>query len=122
MGRCRCRHGGGNTVANAVSRCPFSFQSTENVVGPSPPSLLYADAPVLMWGRRIGQMPHPQNRGLCWAKICKLLEMDQTKVLHLLESPDALKAKVAEAMKVLRNVSQQEASNPTEQLADLALN
>ncbi|XP_051150085.1 polyadenylate-binding protein 2-like [Andrographis paniculata] len=32
-----------------------------------------------------------------------LLEMDQTEVLHLLESPEALKAKVAEAVDVLRN-------------------
>ncbi|CAI9765583.1 unnamed protein product [Fraxinus pennsylvanica] len=51
-----------------------------------------------------------------------LLEMDQTEVLHLLESPEALKAKVAEAMEVLRNVSQQQASIPVEQLASLALN
>ncbi|GLJ31441.1 hypothetical protein SUGI_0630950 [Cryptomeria japonica] len=36
-----------------------------------------------------------------------LLEMDHTEVLHLLESPQALKSKVAEAMEVLRNVSQQ---------------
>ncbi|GLJ31439.1 hypothetical protein SUGI_0630930 [Cryptomeria japonica] len=36
-----------------------------------------------------------------------LLEMDQTEVLHLLESPEALKPKVAEAMDVLRHVSQQ---------------
>ncbi|PKA54104.1 Polyadenylate-binding protein 2 [Apostasia shenzhenica] len=34
-----------------------------------------------------------------------LLEMDQTEVLHLLESPDALKAKVAEAMEVLQTVN-----------------
>ncbi|MBA0867807.1 hypothetical protein Goshw_004477 [Gossypium schwendimanii] len=32
-----------------------------------------------------------------------LLEMDQTEVLHLIESPDALKEKVAEAMAVLRD-------------------
>jgi polyadenylate-binding protein len=50
-----------------------------------------------------------------------LLEMDQTEVLHLLESPEALKAKVAEAMDVLRNVSQQ-ATGPAEQLAALSLN
>lgn len=31
-----------------------------------------------------------------------LLEMDQTEVLHLIESPDALKKKVAEAMEVFR--------------------
>ncbi|KAK4340217.1 hypothetical protein RND71_041679 [Anisodus tanguticus] len=51
-----------------------------------------------------------------------LLEMDQTEVLHLLESPEALKAKVAEAMEVLRNVSQQPSSNPADQLASLSLN
>ncbi|XP_073272715.1 polyadenylate-binding protein 2-like [Primulina huaijiensis] len=51
-----------------------------------------------------------------------LLEMDQTEVLHLLESPEALKAKVAEAMDVLRNVSQQQSSSPAEQLASLSLN
>lgn len=50
-----------------------------------------------------------------------LLEMDQTEVLHLLESPDALKAKVAEAMEVLRNVAQQ-ANSSADQLASLSLN
>ncbi|KAJ0989490.1 hypothetical protein J5N97_007846 [Dioscorea zingiberensis] len=49
-----------------------------------------------------------------------LLEMDQTEVLHLLESPEALNAKVAEAMEVLRNVSQKQrqTSAPTDQLAE----
>ncbi|KAL8141109.1 hypothetical protein V2J09_007130 [Rumex salicifolius] len=51
-----------------------------------------------------------------------LLEMDQTEVLHLLESPEALKAKVAEAMDVLRNVAQQQANSPADQLASLSLN
>ncbi|KAF6143957.1 hypothetical protein GIB67_017565 [Kingdonia uniflora] len=52
-----------------------------------------------------------------------LLEMDQPEVLHLLESPEALKAKVAEAMDVLRNVQQQQtSSNPADQLASLSLN
>ncbi|PIA56557.1 hypothetical protein AQUCO_00700715v1 [Aquilegia coerulea] len=52
-----------------------------------------------------------------------LLEMDQTEVLHLLESPEALKAKVAEAMEVLRNVAQQQQpGNPADQLASLSLN
>ena len=50
-----------------------------------------------------------------------LLEMDQTEVLHLLESPDALKAKVSEAMEVLRTVAQQQGSN-VDQLASLSLN
>ncbi|XVF61210.1 hypothetical protein PTKIN_Ptkin08bG0111900 [Pterospermum kingtungense] len=53
-----------------------------------------------------------------------LLEMDQTEVLHLLESPEALKAKVAEAMEVLRNVGpqQQQANSATDRLASLSLN
>ncbi|KAF9601690.1 hypothetical protein IFM89_022110 [Coptis chinensis] len=50
-----------------------------------------------------------------------LLEMDQPEVLHLLESPEALKAKVAEAMEVLRSVSQQP-SSPADQLSSLSLN
>lgn len=51
-----------------------------------------------------------------------LLEMDQTEVLHLLESPEALKAKVAEAMEVLKSVAQQQQSgNPVEQMANLSL-
>ncbi|KAL1221757.1 Polyadenylate-binding protein 2 [Cardamine amara subsp. amara] len=54
------------------------------------------------------------------AKVTRmLLEMDQTQVLHLLESPDALKAKVAEAMEVLRSVA---AGGTAEQLASLNLN
>uniref|UniRef100_A0A1J3GRT7 Polyadenylate-binding protein n=2 Tax=Noccaea caerulescens TaxID=107243 RepID=A0A1J3GRT7_NOCCA len=47
-----------------------------------------------------------------------LLEMDQTEVLHLLESPEALKSKVAEAMDVLRSVA---AGGTAEQLASLNL-
>ncbi|CAL0312136.1 unnamed protein product [Lupinus luteus] len=51
-----------------------------------------------------------------------LLEMDQTEVLHLLESPDALKAKVSEAMDVLRNVAQQQqAGSAADQLSSLSL-
>ena len=41
-----------------------------------------------------------------------LLEMHQTEVLHHLESPEAFKAKVAEAMEVLWSVAQQQANNP----------
>ena len=52
-----------------------------------------------------------------------LLEMDQTEVLHLLESPEALKAKVAEAMEVLRTVAaQQQINNQADQLGSLSLN
>ncbi|KAK9293101.1 hypothetical protein L1049_021086 [Liquidambar formosana] len=51
-----------------------------------------------------------------------LLEMDQTEVLHLLESPEALKAKVGEAMEALRNFAQHQAHSATDQLSSLSLN
>lgn len=41
-----------------------------------------------------------------------LLETDKTEVLHLLESSEALKAKVEEVMEVLRNAAQHQASRP----------
>lgn len=50
-----------------------------------------------------------------------LLEMDQTEVLHLLESPEALKAKVFEAMEVLKD-NANASGDPTNQLAGLSLN
>ncbi|KAK8558628.1 hypothetical protein V6N13_098276 [Hibiscus sabdariffa] len=53
-----------------------------------------------------------------------LLEMDQTEVLHLLESPEALKAKVAEAMEVLSTVAQQQQTGggaAADQLASLSI-
>ncbi|MCO5575490.1 hypothetical protein L7F22_029291 [Adiantum nelumboides] len=52
-----------------------------------------------------------------------LLEMDQPEVLHLIESPDALKAKVSEAMDVLRMAqSNGVPNNAIDQLASLSLN
>ncbi|KAL5991090.1 hypothetical protein ACLOJK_011996 [Asimina triloba] len=54
-------------------------------------------------------LPDEQRTMLGETKVTgMLLEMDQTEVLHLLESPEALKVKVAEAMDVLRNVAQQQ--------------
>ncbi|KAL5975102.1 hypothetical protein ACLOJK_031778 [Asimina triloba] len=51
-----------------------------------------------------------------------LLEMDQTEVLHLIESPDALKKKVAEAMDVLQKEKAQNADSDTaDQLGSLSL-
>ncbi|XP_047955782.1 polyadenylate-binding protein 3 [Salvia hispanica] len=47
-----------------------------------------------------------------------LLEMDQTEVLHLIESPDALKKKVVEAMNVLRLASS--GSDISDQLGSLS--
>ncbi|KAF6171005.1 hypothetical protein GIB67_028566 [Kingdonia uniflora] len=49
-----------------------------------------------------------------------LLEMDQTEVLHLLESPDALKKKVGEAMDVLQLATT--GSDAAEQVGSLSQN
>lgn len=49
-----------------------------------------------------------------------ILEMDQTEVLHLIEAPDALKKKVAEAMDVLHLNSS--GSDVGDQLGSLSLN
>ncbi|KAL7601791.1 hypothetical protein Lser_V15G24641 [Lactuca serriola] len=77
----------------------------------------------------LGESLYPlveQVEGESAAKVTgMLLEMDQTEVLHLLESPEALKAKVAEAMDVLRNVGghgQAGVGSPADQLAALSLN
>ncbi|KAI5441857.1 hypothetical protein KIW84_011061 [Lathyrus oleraceus] len=48
-----------------------------------------------------------------------LLVLDQPEVSHLIKSPDALKAKIAKAMDVLRIISQQ-SNSPTDQLASLS--
>lgn len=73
----------------------------------------------------LGEALYPQVDALepdSAAKVTgMLLEMDQTEVLHLLESPEALKAKVAEAIEVLRNVTQHQANNSADQLASLSL-
>lgn len=50
-----------------------------------------------------------------------LLEMDQTEVLHLIESPDALQKKVAEALEVLR-LAHVTGSDAADQLGSLSLN
>ncbi|MQM02597.1 hypothetical protein Taro_035355 [Colocasia esculenta] len=50
-----------------------------------------------------------------------LLEMDQTEVLHLVESPDALKKKVEEAMEVLR-MALTPGANAADQLGALSFN
>lgn len=50
-----------------------------------------------------------------------LLEMDQTEVLHLIESPDALKKKVGEAMEVL-HLSHAAGPDAADQLGSLSIN
>jgi len=49
-----------------------------------------------------------------------LLEMDQSEVIHLIESPDDLKIKVSEALRVLHEVAS--GSEVGDQLGSLSLN
>lgn len=75
----------------------------------------------------LGESLYPQVEQLepeAAAKVTgMLLEMDQTEVLHLLESPESLKSKVAEAMEVLRSAGsgQQLSGAITDRLESLSL-
>lgn len=85
-----------------------------------------ANAPPEQQRTMLGEVLYPLVEKIEHAGAAKvtgmLLEMDQPEVLHLIESPEALKTKVAEAVDVLRNVAQQQSNSPTDQLASLSLN
>lgn len=84
-----------------------------------------ANAPPQQQRTMLGEVLYPLVEQLEHGSAAKvtgmLLEMDQPEVLHLIESPEALKTKVVEAMDVLRTVAQQQSSSPTDQLASLSL-
>lgn len=50
-----------------------------------------------------------------------LLEMDQSEVIHLIESPEDLKMKVSEALRVLRDAAAP-GSEVSDQLGSFSLN
>ncbi|KAF6163790.1 hypothetical protein GIB67_012149 [Kingdonia uniflora] len=56
-------------------------------------------------GEKLCPLVDQLEHGMAGKVTGMLLELDQPKVLHLLESPKALKAKVSEAMEVLRNAA-----------------
>ncbi|CAN6217004.1 unnamed protein product [Urochloa humidicola] len=110
---------GGMPIRDAGVSQPVPIGALATALANAPP-----DQQRLMLGENlyplVDQLEHEQA-----AKVTgMLLEMDQTEVLHLLESPDALKAKVAEAMEVLRSAQhlQQTNASPEQQLANLSLN
>lgn len=106
---------GGLPIRDAVGQ-PMPIQALATAL---------ANAPLEQQRTMLGEALYPLVDALehdAAAKVTgMLLEMDQPEVLHLIESPDALKAKVSEAMDVLRNVAQQ-GNNPADQLASLSLN
>lgn len=67
---------------------------------------------MLLYLQMLGEHLYPlvecQEPQLAGKVTGMLLEMDQTEVLHLIESPDALKKKVDEAMEVLRGATNRE--------------
>ena len=75
-----------------------------------------ANAPTAQQKNMIGERLYPliyQSQPELAGKITgMLLEMDNSELLHLLESPDALRSKIAEALDVLKQ--HQSAAAPEE--------
>lgn len=74
----------------------------------------------MMLGEQLYPLVERIERNLAGKVTGMLLEMDQTEVLHLIESPEALKKKVAEAVEVL-HLAQATGSDAADQLASLSL-
>ncbi|QCD98980.1 polyadenylate-binding protein 2-like isoform X1 [Vigna unguiculata] len=106
---------GGLPIRDAVGQ-PMPIQALATALANAPP-----EQQRTMLGEALYPLVDQLEHDAAAKVTGMLLEMDQPEVLHLIESPDALKAKVAEAMDVLRNVTQQQ-TNPADQLASLSLN
>jgi len=114
-------------VPGGMLSVPYSRDASP---GPMPAGALatsLANAPIEQQRTMLGENLYPLVDQLEHEHAAKvtgmLLEMDQTEILHLLETPDALKSKVAEAMDVLRNVVAAQQGNATaDQLNSLTLN
>ncbi|XVF39895.1 hypothetical protein PTKIN_Ptkin01aG0069700 [Pterospermum kingtungense] len=105
---------GGMPLRDAGIGQPMPIQALATALANAPP-----DQQRMMLGESLYPLVERIERDSAAKVTGMLLEMDQTEVLHLLESPEALKAKVAEAMEVLRSVA---ANSPADQLASLSLN
>jgi len=73
-----------------------------------------------MLGEQLYPLVHQIEQEYAGKVTGMLLEMDQTEVLHLIESPDALQKKVGEAMEVLKLAST--GTDAADQLGSLSLN
>jgi polyadenylate-binding protein len=109
---------GGVPVANADTGVlqPLPISALASALASAPPEQQRA-----MLGEQLYPLVDALEHDFAGKVTGMLLEMDQTEVLHLIESPEALKAKVAEAMEVLR-MAQAVPSAPTDQLGNLSIN
>jgi polyadenylate-binding protein len=108
---------GGVPVANADTGVlqPLPISALASALASAPPEQQRA-----MLGEQLYPLVDALEHDFAGKVTGMLLEMDQTEVLHLIESPEALKAKVAEAMEVLR-MAQAVPSAPTDQLGNLSI-
>jgi polyadenylate-binding protein len=109
---------GGVPVANVDTGVlqPLPISALASALASAPPEQQRA-----MLGEQLYPLVDVLEHDLAGKVTGMLLEMDQTEVLHLIESPEALKAKVAEAMEVLR-LAQSAPSAPADELANLSIN
>ncbi|KAG6602210.1 Polyadenylate-binding protein 5, partial [Cucurbita argyrosperma subsp. sororia] len=107
---------------SGVSSSPIDVQRSRVVPSSTLASALASASPEnqrVMLGEQLYPLVECLEPGHAAKVTGMLLEMDQPEVLHLIESPDDLKSKVAEAMEVLHKAS----SEPelSDQLGALAL-
>ena len=90
-------------VRNAPMQ-PQPVQQAPQQGDPLTPAALAAASPEMqknMIGERLYPLIHSSQPDLAGKITGMLLEMDNGELLHLLESPDALKSKIHEAIQVL---------------------
>ncbi|XP_024391602.1 polyadenylate-binding protein 2 [Physcomitrium patens] len=109
---------GGLPVANVdsgVPQQPLPISALASALASAPPEQQRA-----MLGEQLYPLVDQLEHDYAGKVTGMLLEMDQTEVLHLIESPEALRAKVAEAMDVLR-MAQAAPVAPTDELGNLSI-
>ncbi|XP_021737654.1 polyadenylate-binding protein 5-like [Chenopodium quinoa] len=102
------------TAADVARSGPLSVPTLASALAAASP-----DSQRMMLGEQLYPLVDRLEHDNAGKVTGMLLEMDQTEVLHLIESPDALKKKVSEAMDVLHSSTL--GSEAGEQLGSLSL-